>query len=132
MTGEPIINADNGNIVDFNAAKSTTNSFKIKGKVTGETGNDGTKSIEIILPLKYLRNFWGALEMLLISCEINLNLTCSEICFIVATAAANQEVTFSISDAKLYVPVVSDSNGIRTHNNLVGKRTLSNLANLAK
>ena len=30
-----------------------------------------TEYIEIAVPLKYLSNFWGTLEMPLINCEIN-------------------------------------------------------------
>ena len=36
------------------------------------------KNIEIALSLKYLSNSWKSLEMPLISCEINLNLTCHQ------------------------------------------------------
>ena len=32
-------------------------SFKFKQKVTGQTGNDGTKDVQIMVPLKYLSNF---------------------------------------------------------------------------
>ena len=66
---EQAINAVNGNDVDFNAANATTNSFKIKGKITGETFSDDTKSVEIMVPLKYLSNFSRPLEMHLINCE---------------------------------------------------------------
>ena len=45
--------------------------------------------------------------MPLINCEINLILTWSENCVIVSTNVANQNSTFSISDTKLYVPVVT-------------------------
>ena len=51
-------------------------SFKYKVKSTGKTPDNGnTKNFEIILPLKYLSNFWRTLEMPLINCEINLELT---------------------------------------------------------
>ena len=47
-------------------------SFKCKIKITGNTTTDGkTKDVEIILPLKYLSNFWKTLEMNLINCEVN-------------------------------------------------------------
>ena len=45
--------------------------------------------------------------MLLINCEINLTLTCSDTCFIVDNPIAGQEPTFAITDTKLYVPVVT-------------------------
>ena len=41
--------------------------FNSKVKVTGETPADrNTKDVEIIVPLKYLSNFWRTLEMPLI------------------------------------------------------------------
>ena len=51
-------------------------SFKSKIKITGKTPNDNNvKDVEIIVPLKYLSNFWRTLEMPLINCEVNLILT---------------------------------------------------------
>ena len=49
--------------------------------MTGQTGDNGTKNVEIIVPLKYLSNFWRTLEMSLIYCEINLILTWSADCY---------------------------------------------------
>ena len=66
---EPAINASNGKIVDFDAANATTDLFKIKEKITGNTGNDSTENIEIMVPLKYLSNFWKTFEMLLTNCK---------------------------------------------------------------
>ena len=64
-----------GNIVDF-PATSTTDSFKFKTKITGQTNNDGEiNGVEIMVPLKYLSNFWRTLEMPLINCEVELILT---------------------------------------------------------
>ena len=60
-----------------------------------------------MVPLKYLSNFWRTLEGLLINCEINLILIWSTNCVIVASNLANQNATFSITDTKLYVPVVT-------------------------
>ena len=51
-------------------------SFKFKVKITGNTPADGNaKNVEIMLPLKYLSNFWRNLEMQLINCEVYLILT---------------------------------------------------------
>ena len=58
-------------------------SFKYEQKVTGQTGNDGTKDVQIMVPLKYLSNFWRTLEMSLINCEINILLIWSDKCIIV-------------------------------------------------
>ena len=61
-----------GNIVDFTAT-NTTDSFKFKTKITGQTNNDGEiNGVEIMVPLKYLINFWRTLKMPLINCEVEL------------------------------------------------------------
>ena len=60
-----------------------------------------------MVPSKYLSNIWRTLEIPLINCEITLDLNCSEDCVIVATNIADQGATFSITDAKLYVPVLT-------------------------
>ena len=76
----PVRNANN-EINEFTEA-NLTDSFNFKIKITGQTGNDGTKDVEIILPLKYLSNFWRTLEMPLINCEVNLILTCHQLVFL--------------------------------------------------
>ena len=63
----PARNANN-KITAFDA-NNTTDSFKLKAKITGRTGNGGTKDVEIMVPLKYLSNFWRTLEMPLINCD---------------------------------------------------------------
>ena len=80
-------------------------SFKFKQKITGLTGNDGTKDVKIMVPLKYLSNFWRTLEMLLINYGINLILTLSVNCVI--SNAAIQATTFAISSSKFYIPVAN-------------------------
>ena len=96
----------NDDIVIF-SEDNTTDSFKFKAKITGQTRNDGTKDVEIMVLLKYLSNFWRTLEMPLINCEVNLILTWSSRCVLIATAVQNQAATFEITDTKLYVPVVT-------------------------
>ena len=80
-------NFANNNVVSSNA-------FKYKTKITGNTynigageaGHDankvGTQKIELAIPLKYLGNFWRALNMPLISCEISLDLKWNKNCII--------------------------------------------------
>ena len=58
---EPALN-DNGEIIDFPADNNSA-SFKFKQRITGQTGNSGTKDVEIMVQLKYLRNFCRTLEM---------------------------------------------------------------------
>ena len=98
------IPARNGEIIVFDA-NNTTDSFKFKAKITGQTGNNGAKDVEIIVPLKYI--FWRTLEMPLINCEVNLILTWSSSCVLIATCTQNLNATFEITDTKLYVPVVT-------------------------
>ena len=61
---ETALNA-NGEMIDF-PANNDSASLKFKQQITGQTGNGGTKDTEIIVPLKYLSNFWRILEMTLI------------------------------------------------------------------
>ena len=76
--------------------------------MTCQTDNNGRiNDVEIMVQLKYLSNFWRTLEMPLINCEINLILTWSANCVIVYTDVANQGATFTITETKLYVPVVT-------------------------
>ena len=98
---------DNNNAIVNFAENNITDSFNFKVKMTGQTGDDGTKNIEIMVPLKYLSNFWRTAEMPLINCKINLILTWSINCVIVSTNVANQNATFEITDTKLYVSVVT-------------------------
>ena len=97
---------NNGAIVIF-AENNLTDSFNFKVKITGQTGDVGTKDVEIMVPLKYLSSFWRTLEMPLINCEFNLILTWSSTFVLTATKVQNQNATFTITDTKLYVPVVT-------------------------
>ena len=81
----------NDNIAD-------SKSFKFKVKITGKTPDDGnSKDVEIIVPLKYLSNFWRTLEMPLINCEVNLILTWS-ISRVISSASG--ETKFKITETK--------------------------------
>ena len=96
----------NNEIIVFDV-NNVTDSFNFKVKFTSQTKNDGTKDVEIIVPLKYLSNFWRTLEMSLINYEVNLILTWSSTCVLIAPGIQNQAETFAITDTKLYVPVVT-------------------------
>ena len=90
-------------IPNDNLARSE--SFKYKVKITGKTSVEvNTKDVEIIVSLKYLSNFWRALEMPLINWEVNLILTWSKDCVITNSTG---EGKFAITETKLYVPVVT-------------------------
>ena len=51
----------------------------LKKKIKGQSGNDGTKGVEIMVSLKNLDKFLRTLEILFISCEINIILVWSAI-----------------------------------------------------
>ena len=79
-------------------------SFKYKASLIGNTGDDGTKNaVKIAVPLKYLSNFWRSLEMPFINCKVELSLKWYERCLLTVANTA----TFKITDAKLYVPIVT-------------------------
>ena len=79
-------------------------SFKSKIKLTGKTPAAGnTKYYKMAVP-KNVSNFWRTFEMLLINCEISLDLTWSEKCVI---SSAGEKTEFAIRDIKLYVSVVT-------------------------
>ena len=66
---------------DPNDNITQSESFKSKIKITGKTPAAGNrKDVEIIIPLKYLSNFWRTLQMPLINCEVNFILTLSPTC----------------------------------------------------
>ena len=80
LSDDPDIdNHDNINVVNLNA-------FKYKNKITGNTYDvlntaddyvavkEGIQEIKLAIPLKYLGNFWRALNIPLISCEVSLEL----------------------------------------------------------
>ena len=51
----------------------------MKQKIIGSTPNDNNiLDVEVVVPLKYLSNFWRSLDLLLINCEIELDLSCSK------------------------------------------------------
>ena len=65
-------------------------------------------SVKIAVPLKYLSNFWRSLEMPLINCKVELSLKWYENCIL---SSAGTAATFTITDTKLYVPVVTLKTG---------------------
>ena len=60
--------------------------------------------VKIAVPLIYLSNFWRSLEMPLINCKVELSLSWDPNC-VLSNLVGNS--TFTITDAKLYVPVVT-------------------------
>ena len=84
-----------------------SNSFKYKVSLLGNpvvADNIAKRSVKVVVPLKYLSNFFRSLEMPLINCKIKLNLTWKKEC-VLSTDAGN--AVFIINDTKMYVPVVT-------------------------
>ena len=135
---DELANDGNDNFANRNIVNSEV--FKYKNKITRNTynvnssilnpagnarinnpnyvaNNSGKKSIELTIPLKYLGNFWRALNIPLISCEVSLELKWNKNCVITSqqigvnldggNTAAPTGATFSINDCKLCVPVVT-------------------------
>ena len=79
----------------------TSSSFKYKISLLGNpvvANNIAKRSVKVVVPLKYLSNFFRSLEMPLINCKIKLNLTWKNEC-VLSNQAGN--------DTKMYVPVVT-------------------------
>ena len=85
---EMINNADVTN--DNNAP-----SFKYKANLIGNTENYGTKNgVKIVVPLKYLSNFWRSLKMPLIDCKVQLSLKWIENCMLTTATTATFKIKF--------------------------------------
>ena len=84
-SNNPPLNDDDTPTINYNADSITNSeSFRYKSSITGITSNANqencetteqentkiNKNHEIVVPLKYLSNFWGSLYMPLINCEI--------------------------------------------------------------
>ena len=92
-------------VADLMADNSS--SFKYKVSLLGNPVLDGNitkRSVKVVVPLKYLSNFFRSLEMPLINCKIKLNLTWKKECVLTTDAG---DAVFIINDTKMYVPVVT-------------------------
>ena len=63
---------DNNNAIINFTDNNITDSFNFKVKMTGQTGDDGTKNVEIMVSLAYLSVFCRSVELPLINCEVIL------------------------------------------------------------
>ena len=109
---------------------SDSQSFKYKNNITGNTDDTGAgeegydvnkvgkNETEVVIPIKYLSNFCRSLNIPLINCELELILTWSKNCILADMTVRYAEgdnpaivvptgLEFKITDAKLYVPVIS-------------------------
>ena len=79
-----------------------------KSKLISGTDDNNVNNVKLVVPLKYVSNFFRSLEMPLVNCKIDLELPWHKDCMISsANAAAGQVVSFMITNTKLYVPVVT-------------------------
>ena len=132
---------DDANLNNFtNNNVVSSNSFQYKNKIIGNTynvdstivpaaggarvanpnydaNNSAKKNVELAIPLKYLGNFWRALNIPLISCEVSLELKWNKTCVITsqqirvnldgANSAAPTNGTLATNDSKVYIPVLT-------------------------
>ena len=85
----------------------TSSSFKYKVELLGNPvldGNIAKRSVKVVVPLKYLSNFFRSLEMPLINCKIKLSLTWKKECVLSTDVGG---AVFIINDTKMYVHVVT-------------------------
>ena len=119
--------ADDNNFDNIKVVNSNT--FNCKNKIIGNRYNvnagadgydvnkNGMQEVELAIPLKYLGNFWRALNIPLISCEVSLELKWDKNCIITSLEQrdngggnrdnAPTDATLAINDCKLYVPAVT-------------------------
>ena len=96
---------------------NNTSSLVHKSKLISGTDDNNVNNVKLVVPLKYVSSFFRSLEMPLVNCKIDLELTWHKDCMISsANAAAGQVVSFMITNTKLYVPVVTLST--KDNNNL--------------
>ena len=83
-------------VADLTANNSS--SFKYKINLLGDpvhAGGIARKNVKVVVPLKYLSNFFRSLEILLINCKIKLNLSWKKECVLSTDAGA---AVFIIND----------------------------------
>ena len=90
-----------------NLTADNSSFFKYKISLLGDrnvVGGIVRLNVKVLVPLKYLSNFFRSLEMPLINCKIKLNLTWKKECVLANDAG---DAVFIINDTKMYVPVVT-------------------------
>ena len=143
--------ADDNNFSNIKVVNSNTfkyknkiiqNTYDVDARIPNPAGNEqinnpiyianngGTQEIELAIPLKYLDNFWRALNIPLISCEVSLELKWDKNCVITSKEQRDigggnrdnvpTDATLEIKKCELYVPVVtlSKNNEIKLLTNL--------------
>ena len=106
-------------VTNANVCNANSSSFKYKSSLIRDLVADGAngknEKVKIDVQLKCLSNFWRSLEMPLINCEVQLSLSWIENCILSGgeninngiVANAETAANFKVTDARLYVPVVT-------------------------
>ena len=83
---------NSGAVANINYSIKDSKIFDYKTSITGKLkGNNVEKDdAKIVVPLKYLSNFWKTLNIPVINCEVSLTLTWSENC--VLTSKVTRDV----------------------------------------
>ena len=90
-----------------NVANNTT-SLVYKSKLISGTDDNNVNNVKLVVPLKYISNFFRTVEMPLVNCKIDLELTWHKYCMISSVdTAGGQVVSFMITNTKLYIPIVT-------------------------
>ena len=94
------LNVDIGN---NNAFKSFNYKDKLLEDIVADDNHEILRNAAIAVPLKYVRNFWRSLEMLLISFKVELKLKWKKYCVLAAAGADNGDdnsinIIFTIKD----------------------------------
>ena len=113
-------NANNdANNYRININKTTTSkSFEYNRKLIERTPKNNNTLNVVVIPLKCLSSFWRSIDLLLINCEIELDLTRSKNCAVSKVSRTSEvewansedetlttEAIFQINNAELYVAV---------------------------
>ena len=106
-----------GNTYDVDARIPNPDGAEQIDNSTYNVNKNGTQEVELARPLKYLGNFWRALNIPLIRCEVSLELKWDKNCIITSLeqrdiGGGNRDnaptgATLAINDCKLYVPAVT-------------------------
>ena len=115
---------NNDAVGNINYSIKDSKFFDYKTSITEklESNNVEKDDVEIVVPLKYLNNFWGTIDIPLTNCELSLTLTWSKNCVLTSKAKRDADLdadpgvaginnptnaVFKITDCKLYIPVVT-------------------------
>ena len=99
-----------GSLYQFKRDEPPDNNGEVDANTTSlkyKSIND-INNIKLVVPLKYISSFFRLLEMPLVNCKVDLELTWTNDCIISSVdVAGDNVVSVKITDTKLYVPIVT-------------------------